>query len=140
MVERYYLDTCIWRDHYEARYSFGGKPLGDYASAFFAKAIQHKDIILFSDLTIHEMKEGFEEEEIHQMMNLLFISGTLKKVSIDAEDYKRAQKISIERGLPTGDVLHAIIAAKNNAFLVSQDNHFQALKDIVHVKKAEHII
>ncbi len=44
----YYFDTCIWRDHYEARSSLIGKPLGEYASKLFAKVI--KDKILYSFL------------------------------------------------------------------------------------------
>lgn len=140
MAEKYYFDTCIWRDHYEARLSLSGKPLGEYASKLFAKIIKDKDILLFSDLIVNELKIGFDEEEINNMLNILFVSGILKKVDINKEDFQKAKRIGNERNLPTGDVLHAIIAAKNNAILVSQDKHIQELQDIVKIKKPEQII
>ncbi len=74
------------------------------------------------------------------MFNILFVAGILKKVDIDNGDYQKAKKIGIERKLPTGDVLHAVIAAKHNAILVSQDKHIQKLQDIVKTKKPEEII
>lgn len=140
MAEKYYFDTCIWRDHYEARFSLTGKPMGDYASRLFAKVIKDKDTLFFSEFIIRELKSDFDNEDISNMLNVLFVSGILKKAEISEIDYRKAKEIGLERNLPPGDVLHAIIAAKSNAVLVSQDKHLQQLKDIVEVKRPEEII
>jgi len=140
MAEKYYFDTCIWRDHYENRYGLSGKPLGEYATKLFAKVIKDKDTLLFSEFIIRELKSDFEEEEINDMLNILFISGILKKVEVKEEDYKESKKIGVERNLPPGDVLHAILARNSNAILVSQDEHLQKLKNIVEVKRPEEIV
>lgn len=140
MAEKYYFDTCIWRDHYEARFSLSGKPMGDYASRLFAKVIKDKDTLFFSEFIVRELKSDFDEEDINNMLNILFISGILNRAEINEKDYRKAKEIGVKRNLPAGDVLHAIIAAKSNAILVSQDKHLQELKDIVEVKKPEEII
>lgn len=140
MVQKYYLDTCIWRDFYEERISRKGKPLGEYASKFFSIILKNKYLLLYSDLIIKELKTEYNEKDINEMFNIMFISGILNKVEINNEDYIKAKRIGNERKLPTADVLHAIIARKNNVILISQDQHMQKLKDIVEVKKPEELI
>ena len=137
---KYLFDTCIWRDHYENRFGPQGRPLGKYATKLFMRIFRNKDVLLFSEFIIRELKSDFSENEINEMLNVLFIANILEKVEVFEEDYKEAKKIGLERNLPTGDVLHAIIARNNGAILVSQDNHCQQLKDIVEVKKPEQII
>ena len=139
MEERYYLDTCIWRDHYENRFGKTGRPLGKYATKLIMKILSDKNVILFSEFTIRELRKDLTKEEINDMLNLLFISGTLKKVGISEEEYREARKISKEKGLPLGDVLHVIISRNNKAVLVSQDWHFKKLKNLVSVKAPEEI-
>jgi predicted nucleic acid-binding protein len=140
MSEKYYFDTCIWRDHYENRYSLGGKPLGEYASKLFMRIIRNKDVLFFSEFIVRELKSDFDEKEINGMLNVLFRAGILKRVEVSEDNYKEARKIGTEKNLPPGDVLHAILARDNNAVLVSQDEHHQRLKNIVKVKKPEQII
>jgi predicted nucleic acid-binding protein len=140
MSKKYYFDTCIWRDHYEARSSLIGRPLGEYASKLFAKLIKKKEIILYYELIISELKKDFNNEDINNMFNILFITGILKKVEVNKEDYLFAKELSNKRKLPVYDVLHAIISSRNKAILVTQDKHMQKLKDIVVVKKPEELI
>lgn len=140
MSKKYYFDTCIWRDHYESRISFRGTTLGDYASKLFAKVIKNKEILFYSELIINELKKDYNNEDINEMLNILFITKILKKVEVDKKDYLLAKKISFERNLPIYDVLHAILSSKNKAILVTQDKHMQELKDIVIVKKPQELI
>jgi predicted nucleic acid-binding protein len=140
MSERYYFDTCIWRDHYENRFGLGGRPLGGYATKLFIKILRKKDNLFFSEFIIRELKSDYKEEEIIKMLNILFVSGVLKRVELTEKDYKEAKSIGTMRNLPHGDVLHAILARKSRAILVSQDKHLQRLRDIVNVKRPEEII
>jgi predicted nucleic acid-binding protein len=139
-MTKYYFDTCIWRDHYENRIGSQGRPLGKYATNLFANVIKNQDTLLFSEFIIRELKNGFNEKEISEMLNVLYIAGILEKVTMKEEDYKEAKRQGMERNLPAGDVLHALLARKNNAIFVTQDNHCLQLKDIVEVKKPEEII
>ncbi len=137
---RYYFDTCIWRDFYEDRFSNIGRPLGEYAYKLFGLLIKNKHTLLYSEFIIKELKIYYDEEEIKDMLNILFISRILKKAEVTEKDFKEARKIGTERNLPVGDVLHAIIAKKNKALFISQDKHAQRLKDLVDVRRPEELI
>lgn len=139
MVERYYFDTCIWRDFYESRTGLKGKPLGRYAADLFMKVIKKKDILLYSDLTIKELKIDYDKKEITEMLNFLCLVDILKKVEIKKEDYLEAKKISEQKNIPKADALHAILSRNNRAVFISQDQHAQELKDLFKVKKPEEI-
>ena len=39
-MQKYYIDTCVWRDYYENRFSKSGKPFGKYAACLFMKIIK----------------------------------------------------------------------------------------------------
>ena len=139
MPEKYYFDTCIWRDFYESRTGLKGKPLGKYAANLFIKIIKRKDTLLYSDLIIRELKKDYDEKEVNDMLNFLFLTNILKKVEMKKEEFLKAKKIAEERDLPTPDAFHAILARNNKAILISQDKHLQELKDIVEVMKPEEI-
>ncbi len=138
-MKKYYFDTCIWRDFYENRYGVRGRPLGEYAGKLIRRIIHKKETLYFSDLIIRELKNEYGEEEITQMFNLLYASNILKKVEMTQEEYEKAKILASERNIPTSDALHAILAANNDAILISQDNHLQKMKDIAEVKKPEEI-
>ena len=135
----FYLDTCIWRDFYEARFGQRGNPLGKYAGSFFSKLIKDKTTIYFSDHNIIELRIAYGDNEVNEMFNLLFFIGMLKKADVKKEDYAGARKISAERGVPPADALHALIARNCKAIMVTRDRHFEQLKDIVEIKKPEEI-
>ena len=129
IVLDYYFDSCIWRDHYENRFGPRGRPLGKYATALFMKIIKKDDVLLYSDVILLELKNDYTDKEIKDALNVLFITGALKRVEIHEEDKVEALIIAKKRNLPSADVLHAILARNNKAILVSQDKHFQQLQD-----------
>lgn len=137
MAKTYYLDTCIWRDFFEDRFGLEGKPLGRYASCLFIKIMKENIIVLFSDLIVKELSVDYDMDKINEMFNLLFFSKILRSVSIEEGDYKKAREIADSRKLPLSDVIHAIIADRNNAILITRDRHFDMLRDVVESKKPE---
>lgn len=139
MMIKYYLDTCIWRDHYENRTGFLGRKLGKYATNLFKRLIEKRRRILFSRLTYSEMKISYTEQEIDNMLNILFKIGLLEKVEISDIQIKEALNISNERNIPKSDALHAILARDNGACIVTQDKHFDKLADIVKVVLPEEV-
>lgn len=141
MAEKYYLlDTCIWRDFYENRFSKIGRPLGKYATDLFMKILKNKDKIYFSESLPRELKKDYNEKEINDMLNLLFIGNVLVRIEIKKEEYLEAKKLSEERNIPFVDCLNTIHARNYKAIMVSQDPHyFKGLKDIVKSVRPEKI-
>jgi len=140
MPEKYFLDTCIWRDFYEDRFSKSGRHLGKEATDLFMRIIKKKDNILYSESLIWEMKKDYDEQEINDMLNFLFLTKILKRVKIKEDEYKEAKKLSQEKNIPFIDCLNAIHARNHNAVMISQDRHFIIdLKDITKTKKPSEI-
>lgn len=140
MAEKYLLDTCIWRDFYEGRFSKSGKPFGKYATSLFVKILKNNDLIVFSEALIWELKKDYEEKDIENMLNLLFLNKVLVYVSITEEEYFEAKKLVQERCLPFVDCLNAIHARDHKAILVSQDDHYlKGLSDISKAVKPEQV-
>lgn len=141
MAEKIYLiDTCIWRDFYENRFSRSGKPLGKYATDLFMKILKNKDKIYFSQSLVWELKKDYDEKDVNDMLNVLFLSNVLIKIEINKEDHLEAKKLSQERDIPYVDCLNAIQARNHKVIMVSQDPHFiEDLKDIVRTVKPQDI-
>jgi len=141
MKKIYLLDTCIWRDFYENRFSKIGRPLGKYATRLFMKILKDKNKILFSEALILELKKDYEERDVNDMLNLLFLNKTLERIEITKEEHLEAKKLSQERNIPYIDCLNAIHARNYKAIMVSQDDHyFKNLIDITKTIKPEDII
>src|SRR3989344_8005590 len=100
MKKIYLLDTCIWRDFYENRFSKVGRPLGKYATDLFMNILKNKDKILFSEALIWELKKDYEEKDVNHMLNLLFLNKTLVRIEITKEEYLEAKKLSQLRNIP----------------------------------------
>ncbi|MDO8740337.1 MAG: PIN domain-containing protein [Candidatus Woesearchaeota archaeon] len=138
MNKKYWFDTCIWRDFYEDRFSKAGNPLGKYASDAFMAVLKNKDNILFSESLVQELKKDYDEKDINDMLNLLFLAKVLTRVDIAKEEYLEAKKLAEERKIPFVDCLNAVQARNNKATMVSQDEHFtRNLSDIVKVMKPQ---
>ena len=92
MTDKYYFDTCIWRDHYENRIGKTGRHLGKYATELFNKIMTKKDKILFSKLTYHELRQAHTNDEIKSMLHLLNSINILQRVEISKLQIYEAQK------------------------------------------------
>tara|TARA_Y100000310_G_C20645844_1_gene796521 strand:+ start:376 stop:801 length:426 start_codon:yes stop_codon:yes gene_type:complete len=139
MAEKYYLiDTCIWRDFYEDRFSKTGRHLGKYATDLFMKILKNKDKIYFSETLVWELKKDYDSKDINDMLNLLFMNKVLVRIDIKKEEHLEAKKLAQERDVPFVDCLNAIHARNYKAIMVSQDSHyFNELKDIIKAIRPE---
>jgi len=62
----------------------------------------------------------------------------IEKLFVRKDQRDEAMKISKERNLPPGDVLHAIIARDHKLIMITRDKHFKELEDItIHYKPEE---
>jgi predicted nucleic acid-binding protein len=136
MPKKYFLDTCIWRDFYEDRTSKSGRPLGKEAARLVAAIIKRKDVILYAESVVRELKKDYDGKAIDTLLRLLFLTGTLKRTDITKEEHLEAKELAQARGLPYIDCLHAVLAKHHCAQLVSQDRHLiDNLKDVTTTKR-----
>lgn len=129
---RYYVDTCVWRDHYECRFGHGKRPLGECATQLFMKIMQRRDVVLVSELVVKELRIAFEMRHIDQMFAILSVMCLLEFVEITSDDKAEASAIAVQHKVAFADALHAVVARNNKAILVTQNKRdFEKLKDIV---------
>jgi len=138
-MDIYYVDTLVWRDYHENR-TDKFRPLGEWAFDFFKKVLNEKDTILYSYFVEIELKKDYNEQEIEKIFEIIKKHDLLKKIEINELQLKESRKISRERNLPFGDVIHAILARDNSAVIVTRDHHFEELQDIAICKKPEELL
>ncbi|MBI4981453.1 PIN domain-containing protein [Candidatus Woesearchaeota archaeon] len=134
-MEDFYFDTSIWLDFFEKRGEHG-----EAALALITKIIRGGLKIAYSDMTIKEFRNlGYTSEEINTIFSVVK-PDNIKRIHINREQKEEARKLALQRDIPKGDALHAVLARDNFVQLISRDGHFQKLKDITSVKKPEEII
>jgi PIN domain nuclease of toxin-antitoxin system len=139
-MNKYFIDTCIWRDFYEDRISRTGRLLGKDANNLFKKILKRKDKILFSETLIWELNKDYDNQEINDMLNLLFMNNSLIRIDITKAEHLEAKKLAKRRKIPYVDCLNAIQARNHNAIMVSQDRHFiDDLSDITKTVRPDKI-
>jgi predicted nucleic acid-binding protein len=139
--DKYYLDTCIWRDFYEDRFSKTGRAMGRESAKLFVKLIKKRAIIFYNDSLIWKLRNDYDDDLINDMLNFLFLINILKKIETIKEDYLQAKKLVQERNIPFVDCLNAVQVRRLKAILVSQDKHLlNDLSDITKAKRPLEII
>ena len=94
--------------------------------------------MVISNLLITELEMNYSMEAINGMMKPF--EDIIEKIIATKEQRDEAKKIAGERGLPSGDVLHALLARDYQLILVTRDNHFKQLEDIHPHHKPENLI
>ena len=136
---KFYIDTSIWRDYYEDRrdkFNF----FGEHAFKLFLQIKEREDIVVYSELVIKELKNDFDDSVIMEIFDIMKKENLLEKTDINKSDVEEATKIYKKLKIPFGDCLHAILARKHSAIMVTRDKHFELLRDVVEVKKPEDLI
>lgn len=138
MAGKHYLDTSIWLDFFENR-NEPNLPKGDWAQKLLNKITENNDKIIYSDIVVLELGvAGYQPHEIEKLFEkikpiLIFVESTEKQA-------RKARDLSSKRDIPKGDALHALIARDNKATLVTLDNHFKKLLDIIKPKRPQDLI
>jgi len=126
MVQKFYLDTAIWRDYFEDRKD-GIRPLGEFAFQFLKRCEERKDFVIVSTAVRKELLDYYSEERV----NAVFSS--FKDTIIDVE-YSKGQAaeafsfwVGHKKKFPLYDVLHSIIARDSCAVVIARDRHFEEI-------------
>jgi len=138
MTDKYLIDTSIWVDVYDDRKGFNDEPLGDYALNLLVNIKAKEEIVVITDLLLAELSMNYSMAQINGMFKPF--EKITEKIIATENQRAEAKKIAIERNVPRGDALHAIMARDNNLILISRDKHFKQLIDISKYKKPEEII
>jgi len=138
MAEKYYFDSCIWRDYFENR-SDRFRPLGEWAFRLIKAIIQENKFIVYSDLVEEELLAHLSEKEVKEIISAI-PEKILIRVNSTVKQLEEAIKLSKKLRIPTPDALHAIIARDNHATLITRDKHFYELANKVTIKKPEDLI
>lgn len=137
MVQKFYLDTAIWRDYFEDRKD-GVRPLGEFAFQFLKNCEKKGCKVLYSGLIVQELKSDYSKERVAEVFSSF--KHFLVEVPISNEQISEARKIaSFVEGTHLKDALHAVLARDNYAVMITRDRHFDALADFVEVAKPEDI-
>ena len=120
-MNKYYFDSCIWRDYFENR------------------SDKFRPLIIYSDIVEEELNVGFSKEEVKNIISVVPKENIIK-INVSKEQLREAIQVSKELNIPTKDALHAIVARNNNAILVTRDKHFYELQNQVEIKKPEDLI
>lgn len=137
-MTKYYLDACIWRDYFENR-SDRFRPLGEWAFLLIKKIIREEGVFVLSDHLISELRTHFSVNDLKNIFDMiprkliLKIEST-KKQAKDASFLRKSLKV------PFDDALHAVLARDSKAIMVTRDNHFIDLSEIVAINKPEELI
>ena len=138
LMALYYFDTSIWLDLFENR-DEPNLPKGRWANELVAKIISEGGRIVYSNLTIKELRfNGYNEYDLYgrfQEIRYLLIY-----VRVSTEQHGRAKDLSKKRELPIGDAIHALVARGAGAVLVALDHDFKKLLDIIEYKKPQDLL
>jgi len=138
-MQKYYVDTNIWRDYYKDRKD-SLKPLGEFAFKFFKKCKEKNSVILYSDLTLSELNAYYPKERTKILIELVASFCKMNKVGISRKQGKEARSLALKFSVHSADILHAILARDSKAVLISRDKHFKKLKCIVELVCPEEIV
>ncbi|OIO42564.1 hypothetical protein AUJ62_01020 [Candidatus Pacearchaeota archaeon CG1_02_32_21] len=120
MTEYKFLDSSVWLEYFHNRKYSG--------------IIESKEIILSSTLSIFEikrklMKEKYEKSKIIRAIE--FVKKRSLIIPIDDKISEKAAEISAEKNLPAIDSLIYSSAILNKSKLITLDNDFRGLKEVV---------
>ncbi len=136
-MQKFYLDTAIWRDYFEDRKD-ALRPLGEFAFQFLKNCEKKNCSVFYSEVVVYELKRDYSDEMIKQVFSSF--EHFLGIVPISNEQYLESKKLAkVKTESHAADILHAIIARDNKAVLITRDFHFETLRDIVEIKAPEEV-
>jgi predicted nucleic acid-binding protein len=135
--ESYLIDTSIWMDLYEDRRGYHDEPLGEYAMRLLVALHAAEKEIIISDHLLGELAAHYTPAQVKGLF-LPFVR-LLRRIDATPRQREEAKNIAVERSIPAGDALHAILARDHRCMLITRDRHFRLLEDITKPHKPEEI-
>lgn len=124
MTDSKLIDSSVW-----VEYLFNGK---------FTEIIDTEAILLLSTLSLFEIEKKLRKEKIDLLKinkSMDFIQQKSLLIPLSAEIAKKAVEVSLTDGLPAIDALIYATAVISHAQLVTADNDFRGLSDVIVVSQ-----
>lgn len=141
MARKLYLDADVWLNFWLDE-SLGLKPAFHYTEQLLEKAVDEGWIIAVSDAVKEEVfDKDILPEDFHDKISKLEMGGLLEEVKVEERDDELAGKLMRERRLQFSDALHAALAIRAKATIVTRNiKHFERADDLVEVRKPEDLL
>ena len=114
------IDSSVW-----LAYLFNGK---------CTEVIDSEEILLLSTLSLFEIKKKLAKSKVESskiIKSMEFIKKRSLVVPVSSEIAEKAVDFSLENGLPIIDSLIYATSILNNTTLITLDNDFRGLKNVV---------
>ncbi len=135
-----YIDADVWLNFWLDE-MLGLIPASHYTEELLGKACREDWTIVISE---HVKKEIFKKkvspEDLENMLAKLREGGLLEEVEAGQRDIELADRIYRSKGLHRSDALHATLAIKSKAIMVTRTAHFNLVKDLVEIRKPEDLL
>jgi len=126
-----YIDADVWLNF----------PASHYAEELLEKALREKWIIVISGVVKEEiLKKKIALADLEEKLDRLMQVNLLEEIEAEKEDVELSRKIIRERGLHFPDSLHAALAIRARAIIVTRTKHFELVKNLVEVRKPEDLL
>lgn len=120
MTDSKLVDSSVWLDYF-----FNGK---------HTNIIDSKEILLLSSLSLFEINRKLiksKQNETKIVKSMEFIKKRSIVIPLDTKVVEKAVEVSIAHNLPTIDSLIYATSLTNKAVLITLDNDFRGLKDVL---------
>jgi|Deesub1362B_J571_1020462.scaffolds.fasta_scaffold00376_19 predicted nucleic acid-binding protein len=137
-----YLDSDIWLNFWKGE-MIGMIPAFHFTEELLRKAVLERWVVVVSELVKEEVFEkGVSPNDFDEKINELESAGcVIEKAEVTEEDVKFGLELRRERGIHLSDAIHAAIAKRVNAIIVTRNiRHFKLVADIVKVRKPEDLL
>ncbi len=135
-----YLDADVWLNFWLDE-MLGFLPASHYLEELLKRVRTERWVIIFSGIVKSEiLKKKIALKDLEEKILELEQEGILEYVEAEKKDYERAEKIYRDKGLHFPDSLHAAIAIKHKAIMVTRTKHFDAVKDVLELRKPEDLL
>lgn len=114
---KYYIDTCIWIDYWENR-SDNLRPIGEFAFKFLSN-IEEEDEIIYTKLTLTELRKFYSEETILSILSI--IKKQLTFIEYTEDDFNVVKTLISTGLLHKTDALHITVARRKDALFITRD-------------------
>ncbi len=135
-----YLDADVWLNFWQDE-MLGFIPASHYAEELLEKALKEKWVLVISGAIKKEIyKKKVASQDLESKLSNFKKAGLLEEIEAEEKDIELADNIYRERKLHRSDALHAALAIKAKAILVTRTAHFDLVRDLVEIRKPEDLL